>query len=187
MKNWVLKDYYWILGVSPDSSEGQIKQAYRRLVRENHPDYNPRDPHCEKRLREINESYEALTDPATRRRVDRWLSGMSRPNFPSADSVYSSEQEMPFSHEGTLVKEWDRTLFGSKLFALFCLPTALYLILGQWESLHMALNFFAVFFVGTFYVALFFGAKAVFHGTTVLAMEVSEKWRPFVQVMIPIS
>lgn len=186
MKDWVLKDYYRILGISPDSSEGQIKQAYRRLVRENHPDYNPQDPDCEERLREINESYEALTDSTMRRRVDRFLSGMRRPNFPKADSIYFSEQEAPYSHEETLIQEWDRTQMGSKWFVLFSLPTAIYLVLGYWELLHLVLRPFVILFVGTFYVALFFGAKAIFHGTTVLAMKVPNGWRTGAQVMIPV-
>ena len=71
------------------------------------------------------------------------------------------------------------------MFAIFFLPTALYLILGHWESIHLFLDVFVMIFVGMFYITLFFGIKVVFHGSTVLVMKVSKKWRSLVQVIIP--
>ena len=64
------KDYYKILGVSPDASEKEIKSAFRRLARQYHPDVNPNDPQAEERFKEINEAYEVLSDPEKRRKYD---------------------------------------------------------------------------------------------------------------------
>ncbi len=54
-----MKDYYSILGVHPESTSQEIKQAYRRLVRKYHPDVNP-SPDAEAHFREVREAYEAL-------------------------------------------------------------------------------------------------------------------------------
>ena len=64
------KDYYAVLGVSPDADEQTIKQAYRTLARQYHPDVNPGDPQAEERFKEINEAYQALGDRERRQKYD---------------------------------------------------------------------------------------------------------------------
>src|SRR5919108_2248938 len=64
------KDYYAVLGVSPDADEQTIKQAYRKLARQYHPDVNPGDQAAEERFKEVNEAYQALSDPERRRKYD---------------------------------------------------------------------------------------------------------------------
>ena len=64
------KDYYATLGVAPDADEQAIKQAYRKLARQHHPDVNPGDKQAEERFKEINEAYQALSDPERRRKYD---------------------------------------------------------------------------------------------------------------------
>lgn len=44
------KDYYKVLGVARDSTEKDIKAAYRKLARQYHPDVNPGDSKAEKRF-----------------------------------------------------------------------------------------------------------------------------------------
>lgn len=66
-----MSDYYEILGVERTASQAEIKQAFRRLARETHPDANPGDPEAEHRFREIAEAYEVLSDEAKRARYDR--------------------------------------------------------------------------------------------------------------------
>lgn len=66
------KNYYEILGVSRTASEKEIKQAYRRLARQYHPDLNPGDKSAEAKFREINAAYEVLSDPEKRKRYDQF-------------------------------------------------------------------------------------------------------------------
>lgn len=64
------KDYYKILGVERNADAKAIKQAYRRLARQYHPDVNPDDKAAEARFKEINEANEVLSDPEKRRKYD---------------------------------------------------------------------------------------------------------------------
>jgi curved DNA-binding protein len=72
------RDYYEVLGVPRDASEADIRRAYRKLARENHPDVN-KDPGAEDRFKEISEAYEVLRDAEKRERYDRlganWKAG----------------------------------------------------------------------------------------------------------------
>jgi len=66
------KDYYSILGISRNASEREIKQAYRRLARQYHPDINPGDKSAEAKFKEINEAYEVLSNPEKRKKYDQF-------------------------------------------------------------------------------------------------------------------
>jgi hypothetical protein len=65
------KDYYKILGLTPDATPAEVKKAYRKLALEHHPDRNPGDPQAAARFIEIAEAYEILGDPQRRRSYDR--------------------------------------------------------------------------------------------------------------------
>jgi molecular chaperone DnaJ len=69
-REWLEKDYYATLGVSKDATAAEIKKAYRRLARENHPDAKPDDSRAEARFKEIGEAYSVVGDAATRREYD---------------------------------------------------------------------------------------------------------------------
>ena len=64
------KDYYKTLGVTKASTQKDIKQAFRKLARKHHPDVNPGDKTSEATFKDINEAYEVLGDPATRKKYD---------------------------------------------------------------------------------------------------------------------
>lgn len=80
------KDYYKTLGVSKTATEKEIKQAFRKMARECHPDACPDDPKAEARFKEINEAHEVLSDPEKRKKYDtlgsdwqRWQQTGGRP------------------------------------------------------------------------------------------------------------
>lgn len=64
------KDFYKILGLTPDADLKAIKSAYRRLALKFHPDQNNQSEHAAKRFREITEAYETLSDPHQRVRYN---------------------------------------------------------------------------------------------------------------------
>lgn len=61
-----MKDYYGILGVTKGASEAAIKQAYRKLASQHHPDKGGDTA----RFQEIEEAYRVLSDPVTRGEYD---------------------------------------------------------------------------------------------------------------------
>ena len=66
------KDYYSVLGVRHDASDKEIKQIYRRLARQYHPDVNPGDVSAEQKFKEISEAYTVLSNPDSRKKYDRF-------------------------------------------------------------------------------------------------------------------
>ena len=83
--DWATKDFYKTLGVSKDASQADIKKAYRKLARENHPDSNPGNKAAEDRFKEVSEAYAVLSSARQAqgvrraahavRPVPRWLPG----------------------------------------------------------------------------------------------------------------
>ncbi len=66
------KNYYSILNVSKNASHAEIKKAYRKLVKEFHPDKNPENNNNWK-IQEINEAYQILSDPTQRLKLNTSL------------------------------------------------------------------------------------------------------------------
>lgn len=63
-------DPYAALGLSNSATAAEIKQAYRKLARANHPDLHPDDAKAEARFKYTSAAYDLLKDPATRARYD---------------------------------------------------------------------------------------------------------------------
>ena len=84
------RDYYEILGVSRNASEDDLKKAFRKLAFEFHPDRN-KDKDAEKKVKEINEAYQVLSDQDKRARYDQFghagLSGSAGSGFGGFDNM----------------------------------------------------------------------------------------------------
>lgn len=66
-----MKDYYKALGVSRDTSQEEIKKAFRRMALRYHPDRNPQDQkQAEEKFKAINEAYQVLGDEGKRQQYD---------------------------------------------------------------------------------------------------------------------
>jgi len=63
------RDYYEVLGVSRDATKEQIKESYRKLALQYHPDRN-KSPDAEEKFKEISEAYAVLSDDEKRRQYD---------------------------------------------------------------------------------------------------------------------
>ncbi len=78
------RDYYEVLGLEKGATEEQIKKAYRRLAKENHPDLHPGDKEAEARFKEIGEAYGVLSDPDKKSKYDRF-------GFAGVDPSYAAQ------------------------------------------------------------------------------------------------
>lgn len=66
------RDYYEVLGLDRNASEGDIKSSYRKLALKYHPDRNPDDAAAEEKFKEASEAYEVLSDSSKRSNYDRF-------------------------------------------------------------------------------------------------------------------
>ncbi|MGL4831432.1 MAG: DnaJ domain-containing protein, partial [Propionibacteriaceae bacterium] len=70
-KDWMDKDFYAVLGVSKNASETEIKKAFHKLARANHPDAHPGDAAAERRFKEVTEAHSVLSDSKQRQEYDQ--------------------------------------------------------------------------------------------------------------------
>jgi molecular chaperone DnaJ len=83
-REWVEKDFYKVLGVSPQAGEDEIKRVARKLLAENHPDRKPNDPVADEKYKAVGEARDVLADPAKRKEYDetrRLFAGGGRRRF----------------------------------------------------------------------------------------------------------
>src|SRR5262245_50970292 len=66
------RDYYEVLGVTRTATEAELKQAYRKLAIQYHPDKNPNNQQAEEKFKEINEAYQVLSSAEMRSRYDAY-------------------------------------------------------------------------------------------------------------------
>ncbi len=80
-QEWADKDYYGDLGVSSSASQGDIKKAYRKLARENHPDSNPGNKQAEEKFKRVAEAYDVIGDEEKRKEYDQLKSMIGSGGF----------------------------------------------------------------------------------------------------------
>ena len=67
-----MNDFYKVLGVSKSSTQDEIRKAYKKIARENHPDVKPDDKAAAERFKEAAEAYEVLGDEEKRKQYDQF-------------------------------------------------------------------------------------------------------------------
>jgi curved DNA-binding protein CbpA len=98
------QDYYKVLGIAPNASVNEIKNAYRRLAFQCHPDRNQSDPTSNRKMEEINEAYATLSDPVKRRKYDTPLEyRTTSPKFNPGDKVRIISRSSPYSDRWGLI------------------------------------------------------------------------------------
>lgn len=68
---WFDKDFYKVIGVPETATPDEIKRAYKKLARANHPDRHPGDAAAENRMKDASEAYDVLSDVAKRKEYDQ--------------------------------------------------------------------------------------------------------------------
>ena len=66
------QDFYQTLGIAKNSTDVEIKKAYRRQAMKHHPDRNPGNKASEQKFKEAKEAYEVLSDPQKRSTYDQF-------------------------------------------------------------------------------------------------------------------
>ncbi|MBQ5365822.1 MAG: DnaJ domain-containing protein [Spirochaetales bacterium] len=91
----MVQDPYSVLGVSKDATEQEIKKAYRQKAKLYHPDFHPDDPEAARKMNEVNEAYDMLTNPdkyAARRAQQQQYQQQQYQQQSRYSSTYSSDQ-----------------------------------------------------------------------------------------------
>ncbi|HWJ67293.1 MAG TPA: molecular chaperone DnaJ [Nocardioides sp.] len=79
--DWATKDFYKELGVAKTASQDEIKKAYRKLARANHPDSHPDDTAKHEKFKKVAEAYDVIGDAARRKKYDEARELFSRGGF----------------------------------------------------------------------------------------------------------
>jgi molecular chaperone DnaJ len=125
-----MRDYYDVLGVSPDAGADEIKRAYRQLARRYHPDISGDDRAVA--FKELTRAYDVLSDSSRRRQYDRALSGQGGAatwfadevaiDFPSVASVLDRMRDAFFMAEPAITLSAEMSLTPREAFSGVTVP-----------------------------------------------------------------
>lgn len=111
------KDYYTTLGIERKATQGDVKQAYRKLARKYHPDIN-KDADAEQRFKEIGEAYEVLQDVEKRAAYDKfgkdWQAGQDFKPPPDWDNGFEFNGGGYTETDASQFSDFFESLFGDK-------------------------------------------------------------------------
>lgn len=87
-------DYYKVLGVSKNASKEEIRKAFKKIARENHPDAKPDDTAAAEKFKQAAEAYDVLGDEEKRKKYDQygenWKHVPEGGGFPGGGSPFRS-------------------------------------------------------------------------------------------------
>ncbi len=83
-----MTDPYKVLGVTPGTSQEEIKKAYRKLAKKYHPDLHPNDPAAAAKMNEINAAYDILSKPHSE-------------TYSGRQSAYGSQGQSAYGYQGS--------------------------------------------------------------------------------------
>ncbi len=109
------KDYYQILDVQKEASPQKIKEAYRKLAFQYHPDRNRENPSAVEKMKEINEAYAVLSDPKKRRDYDTFHKQYGPYGYDRFKQRYSEQDIFRGSDINQIFEEMARS-FGFRSF-----------------------------------------------------------------------
>lgn len=109
------KDYYATLGIGRNAPADEVKTAFRKLARRYHPDVNPNDAAAERRFKEVNEAYEVLGNPETRRKYDELGANWKLYEQSQAAGGHPFTGSWPFTGGGPGARGRVRTVSGEDL------------------------------------------------------------------------
>jgi hypothetical protein len=116
-------NYYQILGVSPSASPMEIRQMYRQLSKQYHPDTTNLPPaKAKEKFQQLNEAYATLSNPQRRLDYDRQLYAQRLASIYAAMAEEEPPQPMG---DSAYLDPVDRPLSGGELFSLFLLGTTI--------------------------------------------------------------
>jgi DnaJ-class molecular chaperone len=108
-------DYYQILGVDQKASAKQIKDAYRKLAFQYHPDRNDKNPAAAEKMKSVNEAYAVLSNPDKRREYDTLRQQFGSSAYSQFRQTYSEQDIFSGSDINQILEQMARA-FGLRGF-----------------------------------------------------------------------
>ena len=106
-----MRDYYEVLGVSPDARADEIKRAYRQLARRYHPDISGDDRGAA--FLEVSRAYDVLRDAGRRRAYDRALSARGQTPHSMRAEWLGDEVAIDFPSVASVLDRMRHDFFGA--------------------------------------------------------------------------